>query len=140
MALKEACASVRSRRILMGGKMIERPTVQINLGKATALASSARAAIETACNEVDSRIEAHQVPTEADYFRQMSIVSMAVNQLSEAMQLLEKSQGGTSLREGGDFERRYRDLRAMPLHINVHEDRVNHQLGRYVLGIDREPF
>ena len=58
----------------------------------------------------------------------------------KAMQLLEKSQGGTSLREGGNFERRYRDFRAMPLHINVHEDRVNHQLGRYVLGIDREPF
>ncbi len=140
MALKEACASVRSRRILMGGKMVERPTVQINLGKATALASSARAAIEMACTEVDRRIEAHQVPTEADYFRQMSIVSMAVNQLSEAMQLLEKTQGGTALREGGSFERRYRDFRAMPLHINVHEDRINHQLGRYVLGIDREPF
>ena len=120
--------------------MVERPTVQINLGKATALASSARAAIETACNEVDHRIKDHQVPNESDYFRQMSIVSMAVNQLSEAMQLLEKSQGGTSLREGGNFERRYRDFRAMPLHINVHEDRVNHQLGRYVLGIDREPF
>ncbi|MDG2111653.1 MAG: acyl-CoA dehydrogenase family protein [Actinomycetota bacterium] len=139
-AIAEAAESVRVRRVLMGGKMIERPAVQINVGKATALTAAAKAAVETACNEVDHRIEHGIVPTEADYLRQMAIVSMAVNQLIEAMDLLQKSQGGTALREGGSFDRRRRDFAAMPLHINVHEDRVTHQLGRFVLGIDLAPF
>jgi len=139
-AIVEAAAAVRVRRVLMGGKMIERPAVQISVGKATSLVASAKAAVETACLEVDRRIEAEQVPTEADYFRQQAIVSMAVNQLMEAMDLLRKAQGGTALREGGSFDRRRRDFDAMPLHINVHEDRITHQVGRYVLGIERAPF
>ena len=56
------------------------------------------------------------------------------------MKLLEGPQGVNVLREGGSFERRYRDFRAMPLHINVHQDRVTHQLGRFVLAIERDPF
>jgi len=139
-AIAEAAAAVRVRRVLMGGKMVERPAVQINVGKATSLAASAKAAVEMACLEVDRRIEAEQVPTEADYFRQQAIVSMAVNQLIEAMDLLRKAQGGTAMREGGTFDRRRRDFDTMPLHINVHEDRINHQVGRYVLGIERAPF
>ena len=79
-------------------------------------------------------------PAEADYLRQMAIVSMAVNQLVEAMDLLERSQGGTALRESGSFHRRQRDFRAMPLHINVHQDRVTHQVGRLVLGIELDAF
>jgi alkylation response protein AidB-like acyl-CoA dehydrogenase len=139
-AIAEAAASVRTRRVLMGGKMVERPAVQLNVGKATALTAAAAAAVESACREVDRRIENGTVPTEADYLRQQAVVSMAVNQLIEAMDLLRKSLGGTALREGGAFDRRQRDFAAMPLHINVHEDRVTHQLGRYVLGIELAPF
>ena len=98
---------------------------------------SARAAVENACNELDQRVTAGIVPDEADYLRQMSVVSMSVEQQAEAMRLLERTQGGNGLREGGTFERRYRDFRAMPLHINVHQDRVTHQLGRFVLDIER---
>ena len=139
-SLQEAAALTRERRVIMGGKMVEKPTAQINIGRAAALLSAARAAIETACLELDRRGEMGIVPDEADYLRQMSIVSMSVEQLAEAMQLLERTQGGNGLREGGSFERRYRDFRAMPLHINVHQDRVTHQLGRFVLGIERDPF
>ena len=139
-ALQEASASTRERRVIMGGKMVEKPSAQINIGRAAALLSSARAAVETACLELDKRVEMGIVPDEADYLRQMSIVSMSVEQLAEAMQLLERTQGGNGLREGGTFERRYRDFRAMPLHINVHQDRVTHQLGRFVLDIERDPF
>tara|TARA_B100001765_G_scaffold200496_1_gene153157 strand:+ start:13 stop:702 length:690 start_codon:yes stop_codon:yes gene_type:complete len=139
-SLQEAAALTRERRVIMGGKMVEKPTAQINIGRAAALLSAARAAIETACLELDRRVEMGIVPDEADYLRQMSIVSMSVEQLAEAMQLLERTQGGNGLREGGSFERRYRDFRAMPLHINVHQDRVTHQLGRFVLGIERDPF
>ena len=124
----------------MGGKMIERPAVQINVGKATSLAASAKAAVEMACLEVDRRIEAEQVPTEADYFRQQAIVSMAVDQLAQAMDLLARVQGGNGLRESAAFDRRQRDFRAMPLHINVHRDRITHQVGRLALGIDLDPF
>jgi hypothetical protein len=56
------------------------------------------------------------------------------------MALLLRSQGGNGLREGGSFERRWRDFQAMPLHINAHRDRVHHQLGRYILGEELEPF
>ena len=139
-SLQEIASSTRERRVIMGGKMVEKATAQVNIGRAAALLSSARAAVESACLELDRRIAAGIVPDEADYLRQMSIVSMSVEQLAEAMRLLERTQGGNGLREGGAFERRYRDFRAMPLHINVHQDRVTHQLGRFVLDIERDAF
>ena len=139
-SLQEIASSTRERRVIMGGKMVEKATAQVNIGRAAALLSSARAAVESACLELDQRIAAGIVPDEADYLRQMSIVSMSVEQLAEAMRLLERTQGGNGLGEGGAVERRYRDFRAMPLHINVHQDRVTHQLGRFVLDIERAAF
>ena len=139
-SLQEIASSTRERRVIMGGKMVEKATAQVNIGRAAALLSSARAAVESACLELDQRIAAGIVPDEADYLRQMSIVSMSVEQLAEAMRLLERTQGGNGLLEVGAFERRYRDFRAMPLHINVHQDRVTHQLGRFVLDIERDAF
>lgn len=138
--LIDACAAVRERRVIMGAAMVERPTVQINIGRALSLTASAQAAITEASAEVDRRIEAGRVPDTADYYRQQAIVSMAVEQLDEAMSLLTRSQGGTALREGADFDRRARDFRAMPLHINVHQDRVTHQVGRLGLGVELAPF
>ena len=139
-SLQEIASSTRERRVIMGGKMVEKATAQVNIGRAAALLSSARAAVESACLELDQRIAAGIVPDEADYLRQMSIVSMSVEQLAEAMRLLERTQGGNGLREGGAFERRFRDFRAMPLHINVHQDRVTIQLGRFVVDIERDAF
>jgi alkylation response protein AidB-like acyl-CoA dehydrogenase len=96
--------------------------------------------METACRQVDERIEVQQVPGEADYLRQMALATSGMNQLDEAMQLLMRCQGGNGLRESRSFQRRWRDFQAMPLHINVHQDRVHHQLGRFVLGEDLEAF
>ena len=87
-----------------------------------------------------SRTDATRFSDWADYLRQMAVTTMAVEQLDEAMSLLHRTQGGTALREGGAFERRYRDFRAMPVHINVHQDRVTHQLGRHLLGLELNPF
>ena len=114
--------------------------MQVNIGTARALAASARAAVSEACREVDRRVAAERVPDTADYFRQQAIITMAVEQLSAAMDLLVRVQGGNGLREGGTFERRVRDFRAMPLHVNVHRDRVVHQVGRLALGVDLDPF
>jgi alkylation response protein AidB-like acyl-CoA dehydrogenase len=139
-ALAEATASIRTRKSIMGKKMVTRPTVQVNLGQAAALIGAAAATAETACRQVDSRIDAGQTPGEADYLRQMALSTSAINQLADAMQLIMRCQGGNGLRESGDFERRWRDFQAMPLHINAHQDRVHHQLGRFVLGEDLEPF
>ena len=138
--LRFALDTIGARRVLMGGKMVERPTVQINLGRALARSASARAAVAEACAEVDRRIAAGQVPDEADYFRQQAIVTMAVDQLTEAVDLLTSTLGANGLREGSAFERRVRDFRAMPVHINVHQDRISHQLGRLALGVDLDPF
>ena len=82
-ALAEIADESRTRKAIMGTKMVERPTVQVNLGEAMSLIASARAAVTEACHEVDRRIEQRTIPDTADYFRQQAIVSMAVDQLSQ---------------------------------------------------------
>ena len=65
----------------------------------------------------------------------------ALSLCDDAMKLLLRVMGGNGLRQGPAFERKYRDLQAMPLHINAHRDRVSEQLGRHLLGLDTEnPF
>jgi alkylation response protein AidB-like acyl-CoA dehydrogenase len=139
-ALDEATTSVRDRRSIMGKAMVTRPTIQVNLGNAAALIAAAEATMLTACREVDERIEAEQAPDEADYLRQMALATSSLSQLQEAITLIQRSLGGNGLRESGSFNRRWRDFQAMPLHINAHQDRVHHQLGRFVLGEELEPF
>lgn len=139
-ALEETTAEIRDRRSIMGKAMVTRPTIQVNLGKAAALIAAAEATVSTACREVDERIEAGIVPDENDYLKQMALSTSAINQLDEAMNLILRSMGGNGLREGSTFNRRFRDFQAMPLHINAHQDRVHHQLGRFVLGEPLEPF
>ncbi len=139
-ALQETVESVRDRKSIMGKAMVTRPTVQVNLGNAAALVAAAEATVESACQEVDRRLDLERVPDEADYLRQMALATSALDQLEQAMGLILRSLGGNGLREGGSFERRWRDFQAMPLHINAHRDRVHHQLGRFVLGEELEPF
>jgi len=139
-ALDAATAEFRDRRSIMGKKMVTRPTIQVNLGHAAALIAAAEATMTTACSEVDRRIATEDVPTEADYLRQMALSTSALDQLGQAMALLLRCQGGNGLRESHDFNRRWRDFQAMPLHINAHRDRVHHQLGRFTLGEELEAF
>jgi 3-hydroxy-9,10-secoandrosta-1,3,5(10)-triene-9,17-dione monooxygenase len=139
-ALLDAAGSIRTRKAIMGKAMVSRPTVQVNLGRAAALVAGARATAESGCREVDDRIASGRAPGAAEYLRQMALATAALAQLGEAMALLLRTQGGNGLRESGTFERRWRDFHAMPLHINAHLDRVTHQLGRFALGEDLEPF
>jgi len=140
-ALKETCAGIQDRVAIMGVKMVERPTIHVNLGQAVALIASARASVYDACARTDSRIATHQIPTEGDYLEQLGASMMALRLCDEAMRLILRVLGGNGLREGQSFERRYRDFQAMPLHINAHPDRVSEQLGRYALGLPTEnPF
>ncbi|MEY2957565.1 MAG: hypothetical protein RLZZ01_133 [Actinomycetota bacterium] len=139
-ALSEAIGALRHRRSIMGKAMNTRPTIQVNIGHAAALLAAASATMETACTEIDRRIVGEVVPTDADHLRQAALSTSALDQLRAAMDLLLAVQGGNGLREGGSFERRWRDFQAMPLHINVHRDRVHHQLGRLVLDEPLEPF
>lgn len=139
-ALDEVTESVRERRSIMGKAMVTRPTIQVNLGNAAALVAAAEATMFTACQEVDDRIADSVIPDEADYLRQMALATAALSQLEEAMGLILRSLGGNGMRERGSFNRRWRDFQAMPLHINAHQDRVHHQLGRFVLGQELEPF
>jgi alkylation response protein AidB-like acyl-CoA dehydrogenase len=138
--LIEITDEIETRRVIMGARMVGRQTVQMNIGRALALTASARAAVYEACAEVDRRIDAVQVPSATDYFRQQAIITMALEQLTEAVALLRRTLGGNGLREGADFERRVRDFQAMPLHINAHHDRITHQVGRLALGIDLDNF
>ncbi|MEM7015874.1 MAG: acyl-CoA dehydrogenase family protein [Pseudomonadota bacterium] len=140
-ALDETCAGIQERIAIMGVKMVQRPTIHVNLGQAGAMISTARAAVYDVCAETDRRIEAGEIPTEADYLRQLAGSMMAIKCCDDAMRLILRVLGGNGLRESAAFERRYRDFQAMPLHINVHQDRVSEQVGRHLLGLDTEnPF
>jgi alkylation response protein AidB-like acyl-CoA dehydrogenase len=140
-ALDEACTELGGRVAIFGVKMAERPTVQLNLGQAAAAVSAARAAVYAGCNETDARIAVGVTPSEADYLRQLSYSMIALRLCDEAMRLIMRVQGGNGLREGGSFERRYRDFQAMPLHINAHPDRVGELVGKFLLGVANDaPF
>ena len=140
-ALEEACDGIKGRVAIMGVKMVERPTIHVNLGLAGALIGNARAGIHQALSQTDARIERRQTPTETDYLEQLAASMMALRLCDEAMRLILRVLGGNGLREGASFERRYRDFQAMPLHINAHPDRVSEQYGRHLLGLETEnPF
>ncbi len=139
--LDEVCSGIRERIAIFGTRMAERPTIQVNLGQAASLISTARAGVERGCRETDERIAAGVPPTESHYLRQLGASMTALRLCDDAMRLLLRVMGGNGLREGPSFERRYRDFQAMPLHINAHVDRVSEQVGRHLLGLQTDnPF
>ncbi len=141
ISLNETAQNIRKRIAIFGTKMIERPTIHVNLGRARALLNAATDSVYQAMFETDARIAARAFPTEGDYFRQTAAGMQAVLLCEEAMELILRILGGNALREGKDFERRYRDFRAMPLHINGHVDRITEQFGRLSLGLETQnPF
>ncbi|MYK27117.1 MAG: hypothetical protein F4048_00360 [Gammaproteobacteria bacterium] len=137
-ALAEAAEGIRKRVAIAGVKMIERPTIHVNLGQAGTLIKTAGDTVLAACAETDARIEAAAPPTETDYLRQLGASMQSLACCDDAMRLILRVLGGNGLREGGNFERRYRDFQAMPLHINAHRDRVTEQIGRHLLGLATE--
>ena len=141
MSLDETSQNIRERIAIFGTKMVEKPTIHVNLGRARALINAATDTVYAAMAETDARIAARVIPTEGDYFRQTSAGMQAVHLCDEAMKLVLRVLGGNGLREGTVFERRYRDFQAMPLHINGHIDRITEQFGRIALGLDSlNPF
>ena len=141
ISFNETAGGIRERIAIFGTKMVERPTIHVNLGRARALINAATDTVFAALAETDARIAAGVMPTEGDYFRQTAAGMQCVTLCDEAMHLLLRVLGGNGLREGTDFERRYRDFQAMPLHINGHVDRITEQLGRISLGLESQnPF
>jgi 3-hydroxy-9,10-secoandrosta-1,3,5(10)-triene-9,17-dione monooxygenase len=141
VSFQEMSKNIRDRIAIFGTKMVDRPTIHVNLGRARALINAATDTVWAAMAETDARIAAGVVPTEGDYFRQTSAGMQAVHLCDEAMRLILRVLGGNGLREGTAFERRYRDFQAMPLHINGHIDRITEQLGRISLGLAAQnPF
>ncbi len=140
-ALDELTGGVKDRIAIMGVKVAERPSVHLNLGQAQVYLNAARSTIYTACHVTDERIESAITPGESDYLDQLGAAVAALQLCSQALQLLQRVNGGNGLREGPEFERRVRDVQAMPLHINAHQDRVNEQIGRHLLGLPGDnPF
>jgi alkylation response protein AidB-like acyl-CoA dehydrogenase len=137
-ALDEACQGIQGRIAIMGVKMVERPTIHVNLGQAGAALNAARAVIRDACAETDARIDDGVTPDEDDCLRQVAASMTALRLCGEAMQLVLRVLGGNGLRESASFERRFRDFQAMPLHINAHPDRVAEAYGRHLLGLGTE--
>jgi len=139
--LDDVTTSIRDRIAIMGVRIAEKPTVHVNIGQANAMIQAARDHVDSALQATDRRMAKGQTPTEGDYLQQLSTSMMALQLCDDAMKLLLRVMGGNGLREGENFERRYRDLQAMPLHINAHRDRVSEQSGRHLLGLETEnPF
>ncbi len=139
--LDECCDGIRERVAILGTKMAERPTIHVNLGQAAAAINAARDTVFAALSETDERLDSGVIPDEADYLRQVSASMQALQLCDESMRLMLRVLGGNGLREGSNFERRYRDFQAMPLHINAHRDRITEQVGRHLLGLETEnPF
>jgi alkylation response protein AidB-like acyl-CoA dehydrogenase len=137
----EGCDGIRERVAILGTKMAERPTIHVNLGQAAAAINAARDTVFAALSETDERLDSSVIPDEADYLRQVSASMQALQLCDESMRLMLRVLGGNGLREGSNFERRYRDFQAMPLHINAHRDRITEQVGRHLLGLETEnPF
>jgi len=140
-SLDDTARNIRNRFAILGTRMAEKPTIHVNLGRARALVNAATDSVYAAMAETDARIAARVAPSEGDYFRQTAAGMQAVLLCDDAMKLMLRVLGGNGLREGLDFERRYRDFQAMPLHINGHVDRITEQLGRVALGLDSQnPF
>jgi hypothetical protein len=102
--------------------------------------STADASIRECCRDTDRRIDAGIPPTESDYLEQTSRSMMALEMCDSAMRLVLRVLGANGLRESASFERRFRDMQAMPLHMNVHHDRVSEQLGRHLIGLPTNNF
>jgi 4-hydroxyphenylacetate 3-monooxygenase len=139
-ALEDAVDEVGGRRGIMGRPMLEFAGVHFNIGRAADALAAARALVSAGCAEVDARIDAGALPSEEDYLRQMSLAAASLASSESAMGLLRKALGGNGLRESHAFERRQRDLQAMPIHINAHEDRVAERVGRHLLGVEQRMF
>lgn len=139
-ALDDTCEEVKGRRAILGAKMAERASIQLNLGRAAWQIASARATVYAACDAVDARIASGRAPNQGDYLNQMGAATASLQHCDDAIRLILRVLGGNGLREGGHFERRYRDFQAMPLHINAHQDRVSEQIGRHVLGLPLDKF
>jgi alkylation response protein AidB-like acyl-CoA dehydrogenase len=133
-AVEDAAAGVRGRRAILGVAMADLPMVPMRLGEAAAMVDTARAAVTVGCAEVDHRIESGSAPTEQDLVRQLTLSAQALRLCRAAMDEVLLVLGGNGLREGSSFERRYRDVVAMPLHINAHPDRVYDRAGRLLVG------
>jgi alkylation response protein AidB-like acyl-CoA dehydrogenase len=99
------------------------------------MVAAAEAVVSVGCAEIDERIVAGVTPSEADYTRQLALSAQAIRLCRDAMDQVLAVLGGNGLRESGSFERRYRDVMAMPLHINAHPDRVYDKVGRLLIGI-----
>lgn len=139
--LNEITTGSRERIAIFGTKWIERPLVQVNIGRARALINASADTVYSALQETDDRIDGGINPTEEFYLRQVLAGMQAIQLCDEAMNLMQRILGANGLRESTTFERRYRDFKAMPLHIISHIDRMTEQSGRHALGLDTEnPF
>lgn len=140
-ALDEAVAGIGGgRRAIMGAGMAAMPNVQANLGAVAGAATTARMAAEAAARDIDERLARGELPTEDSFQRQGAVSTTVLALCQDAMATLLRTLGGNGLRESGSFERRWRDLTAMPIHINAHPDRIHLRLGQFLLGVENQRF
>ena len=114
------------------------PSAQVAAGKALAMTNAAAAFVELTADQLDARSAAGLdfAPEEES---EISLgISYAANQCEDAINLLQKTLGSSTVSSSNPIQRFVRDVRVLTSHGAIRLDPQAEQNGRRVLGL--EPF
>lgn len=114
------------------------PSAQVAAGKALAMTNAAAAVIESFADQLDARSAAGLDFSPAEESEISLGVSYAANLCEEAINLLQKTLGSSTISSSNPIQRFVRDVRVLTSHGAIRLDPQAEQNGRRVLGL--EPF
>lgn len=115
--------------------LAEMPTVQLRVGQAQAMIDTAAAVIEGYADQVDSRSLAGVPFTPVDESRISLAVAYAANLCADAIDLLQKAVGSSTVVRKNVIQRFARDVRVLITHGAIRLDPLCEINGRRVLGL-----
>ncbi len=114
------------------------PSAQVAAGKALAMTNTADAVIESFADQLDARSAAGLDFSPAEESEISLGVSYAANLCDDAITLLQKTLGSSTISSSNPVQRFVRDVRVLTSHGAIRLDPQAEQNGRRVLGL--EPF
>ena len=114
------------------------PSAQVAAGKALAMTNTADAVIESFADQLDARSAAGLDFSPAEESEISLGVSYAANLCDDAITLLQKTLGSSTIASSNPIQRFVRDVRVLTSHGAIRLDPQAEQNGRRVLGL--EPF
>ena len=120
------------------GRLRERASVQIDVGRARGLVDGARAHVTSVANEVFARVRAGTAPSVDDQVRLRLAYVTAAESFSRAVDLARNAAGMNAITLGSALERCWRDAHAVTQHVAISPTHFE-RLGRITLGLDAGP-